>query len=57
MAFKTFAVAGAGNIGVFLAEELLKQKAAGNAEEVLVLGRLVRALARSILLPICAEKI
>ena len=57
MAFKTFAVAGAGNIGVFLAEELLKQKAAGNAEEVLVLGRLVRALARSILPPICAEKI
>ncbi|THH19846.1 hypothetical protein EW146_g1410 [Bondarzewia mesenterica] len=40
MAFKTFAVAGAGHIGAFIAEELVKQKAVGKANEVVVLTRL-----------------
>ncbi|KAA1474798.1 NAD-P-binding protein [Dentipellis sp. KUC8613] len=37
--FTTFAIAGAGNIGVFIAEELLKSKAAGKVKRVVILTR------------------
>ncbi|KAA1474796.1 NAD-P-binding protein [Dentipellis sp. KUC8613] len=37
--FSTFAVAGAGNIGIFIVEELLKRKAAGKAKRIVVLTR------------------
>ncbi|TFY63178.1 hypothetical protein EVG20_g6419 [Dentipellis fragilis] len=39
--FTTFAIAGAGNIGIFIAEELLKLKAAGKAKRVVVFTRSV----------------
>ena len=41
MPFSTFAIAGVGNIGSFITEELLKQKDAGKATEVVVLTRSV----------------
>jgi predicted dinucleotide-utilizing enzyme len=37
--FKKFAIVGAGNIGGFIVEELLKQKAAGSVEEIIVVTR------------------
>ncbi|ETW84794.1 hypothetical protein HETIRDRAFT_473515 [Heterobasidion irregulare TC 32-1] len=37
--YKNFAVAGVGNIGRFIAEELLNQKAAGKANEIVILTR------------------
>ncbi|TFY66336.1 hypothetical protein EVG20_g4762 [Dentipellis fragilis] len=37
--FKSFAIAGIGSVGAPIAEELLKQKAAGNAREVVLLTR------------------
>ncbi|KAI0067434.1 NAD-P-binding protein [Artomyces pyxidatus] len=37
--FKTFAVVGNGNVGSFVIDELLKAKAAGNVEEVVILTR------------------
>ncbi|TFY56551.1 hypothetical protein EVG20_g8882, partial [Dentipellis fragilis] len=37
--FKTFAVAGIGSIGMPIAEELLKQKAAGKITDVVLLTR------------------
>lgn len=40
--YKHFAVIGAGNVGAFFVEELLKIKAAGNIDSVLVVTRSVR---------------
>ncbi|KAA1474801.1 NAD-P-binding protein [Dentipellis sp. KUC8613] len=37
--FTTFALAGLGNVGTFIAEELLKRKAAGKAKRVVILTR------------------
>ncbi|TFY63182.1 hypothetical protein EVG20_g6420 [Dentipellis fragilis] len=37
--FTTFAIAGAGNIGVFIVEELLKRKTVGKAKRVVILTR------------------
>ncbi|TFY63180.1 hypothetical protein EVG20_g6422 [Dentipellis fragilis] len=37
--FTTFAIAGAGNIGIFIAEEFLKRKTASKARRVLILTR------------------
>lgn len=37
--FKKFAIVGAGNVGGFIVEELLKQKAAGAIEEVVIVSR------------------
>ncbi|TFY63186.1 hypothetical protein EVG20_g6424 [Dentipellis fragilis] len=37
--FTTFAIAGLGNVGTFIAEELLKQKGAGKAKRVVILTR------------------
>jgi pyrroline-5-carboxylate reductase len=42
--FKKFAIVGAGNIGGFIVEELLKQKAAGSVEEIIVVTRPVRLI-------------
>ena len=40
--YKSFAIAGLGNIGVFLAEEFLKAKQAGTVSELVLLTRAVR---------------
>lgn len=40
-AYKNFAVVGAGNIGAFIIEELLKLKAAGTILSVVVVSRYV----------------
>jgi hypothetical protein len=40
--FKNFAIVGAGNVGGFIVEELLKQKAAGSVNEVTIVSRPVR---------------
>ena len=37
--FKKFAIVGAGNVGGFIVEELLKQKAAGNIDEISIVSR------------------
>jgi saccharopine dehydrogenase-like NADP-dependent oxidoreductase len=40
--FKNFAIVGAGNVGSFIVEELLKQKAAGRINEISIVSRPVR---------------
>ena len=40
--FKNFAIVGAGNVGGFIVEELLKQKAAGSIDEISIVSRPVR---------------
>ena len=40
--FKKFAIIGAGNVGGFIVEELLKQKAAGSIDEISIVSRPVR---------------
>jgi hypothetical protein len=35
--YKNFAIAGVGNVGMFIAQELLKQKTAGKANEITIL--------------------
>ena len=45
--FKSFAITGAGNVGGFIVEELLKQKAAGVIDEITIVSRPVRHVAPS----------
>ena len=40
--YTRFAVAGAGNIGTYIVQQLLKDKAAGIIKEVIVLSREVK---------------
>ena len=40
--YTNFAVAGAGTVGTFIVQQLLKDKAAGTVKEVVVLTRQVR---------------
>jgi len=40
--FKKFAIVGAGNIGGYFAEELLKKKASGEIDELVIVTRPVR---------------
>jgi saccharopine dehydrogenase-like NADP-dependent oxidoreductase len=40
--FRSFAIIGAGNVGGFIVEELLKQKAAGAIDEITIVSRPVR---------------
>ena len=40
--FRRFAIVGAGNVGGFIVEELLKQKAAGAIDEIIIVSRPVR---------------
>jgi hypothetical protein len=40
--FRRFAIVGAGNVGGFIVEELLKQKAAGAIDEITIVSRPVR---------------
>jgi saccharopine dehydrogenase-like NADP-dependent oxidoreductase len=49
--FRRFAIVGAGKVGNFIIEELLKQKAAGAIDDITIISRLVRPLARSSLRP------
>ena len=42
--YKKFAIAGVGNVGKFIAEELVSQLAAGRADEVVLLTREVTFL-------------
>jgi saccharopine dehydrogenase-like NADP-dependent oxidoreductase len=44
--FRKFAIVGAGNVGGFIVEELLKQKAAGSIDEITIVSRPVRLVAR-----------
>jgi pyrroline-5-carboxylate reductase len=37
--FKKFTIVGAGNVGGFIVEELLKQKAAGSIDEITIITR------------------
>jgi saccharopine dehydrogenase-like NADP-dependent oxidoreductase len=46
--FKNFAIVGAGNVGGFIVEELLKQKAAGSINEISIVSRPVRPVAYSV---------
>jgi hypothetical protein len=45
--FKNFTIVGAGNVGGFIVEELLKQKAAGSIHEISIITRPVRPVAHS----------
>ena len=40
--FRRFAIVGAGKVGNFIIEELLKQKAAGAIDDITIISRLVR---------------
>jgi len=40
--FKKFAIVGAGNVGGYFAEELLKKKAAGEIDDLVIVTRPVR---------------
>ena len=42
--FNKFAIIGAGNVGGFIVEELLKQKAAGSVKEIIIVTRPVRLI-------------
>lgn len=44
--FRSFAITGAGKVGSFIVEELLKQKAAGAIDEITIVSRPVRHVAR-----------
>ena len=44
--FRKFAIVGAGNVGSFIVEELLKQKAAGSIDEITIVSRPVRLVPR-----------
>jgi hypothetical protein len=46
--FKNFAVVGSGNVGGFIVEELLKQKAAGSINEISIISRPVRPVVHSV---------
>ena len=46
--FKNFTIVGAGNVGGFIIEELLKEKAAGNIDEISIVTRPVLPVAHSI---------
>jgi len=46
--FKNFTIVGAGNVGGFIVEELLKQKAAGSINEISIVSRPVRPVAYSV---------
>ena len=39
--YKSFAIAGVGSIGIYLADEFLKAKSAGTVDEVVLLTRIV----------------
>jgi saccharopine dehydrogenase-like NADP-dependent oxidoreductase len=43
--FRKFAIIGAGNVGGFIVEELLQQKAAGLIDEISIVSRPVRPAA------------
>lgn len=43
--FRKFAIVGAGKVGGFIVEELLKQKAAGSIDEITIVSRPVRSAA------------
>jgi saccharopine dehydrogenase-like NADP-dependent oxidoreductase len=45
--FRSFAIIGAGNVGGFIVEELLKQKATGTIDEITIVSRPVRHVAHS----------
>lgn len=45
--FRNFAITGAGKVGSFIVEELLKQKAAGAIDEITIVSRPVRHVAQS----------
>jgi hypothetical protein len=45
--FRRFAIVGAGKVGNFIIEELLKQKAAGAIDDITIISRLVRPIAHS----------
>jgi ornithine cyclodeaminase/alanine dehydrogenase-like protein (mu-crystallin family) len=44
--FRKFAIVGAGNVGSFIVDELLKQKAAGTIDEISIISRPVRPVTR-----------
>lgn len=45
--FRRFAIVGAGKVGNFIIEELLRQKAAGAIDDVTIISRVVRPIAHS----------
>ncbi len=47
--FRKFAIVGAGNVGGFITEELLRQKAAGTIDEISIVTRPVRPVAHSVI--------
>ncbi len=47
--FRKFAVVGAGNVGGFIVEELLKQNAAGSIDEISIVSRPVHPVAHSVI--------
>jgi saccharopine dehydrogenase-like NADP-dependent oxidoreductase len=42
--FRRFAIVGAGKVGNFIVEELLKQKAAGTIDDITIISRPVRPI-------------